>query len=308
MANLGTAVIKWARGQVGTREKRRNIVPYWTQVKPAWQGEPWCGAFAAAGWLAQGIDIRPICNPYSASKLREWAQENGVWSTSAHDDGDIVVYTFGHIGLSWRDENASGYRAVEGNTSSGTAGSQSNGGGVYVRYRGRKSISGWVRMSKVIEKYNLAKAAGGKAVEGAVEAITGKLVEDGRLGQDTARELQQRLRTRDLDLAVDGKLGPDSFRAMQAYLRAPYIDGEISRQPQGAKDLGNGYRKDAISVGDGKSQFVERWQAYVGAKVDGRLGGETIRKTQQLMNGYAAAFTAADDGIVDKRIKEAGIK
>src|SRR5690606_1406712 len=210
------------------------------------------------------------------------------WKTSGPRDGDLVVCGCGkvgrdpHIGMAWRESGASGYRAIEGNTSSGSSGSQANGGGVYVRYRGRKSIAGWVDMSKVLAHYGVKAATG--AVKDAGKAASGKLDHDGRLGHDPARELQERLETVNPTSSVDGRRGPHSFRVMQQFLGAPYVDGKISRQPRAALDLGNGYRKDGIEVGDGKSQFVERWQAYVGAKVDGRLGEETVKRTQIMLN------------------------
>src|SRR5690606_2235793 len=233
------------------------------------------------------------------------------WKTSGPRDGDLVVYSFGkvgrypHIGIAWPESGASGYRAIEGNTSSGSSGSQANGGGVYVRYRGRKSIAGWVDMSKVLAHYGVKAAAG--AVKDAGKAASGTLDQDGRLGHDTARELQERLKTVDPTISVDGKLGPHSFRVMQQFLDAPYVDGKISRQPKAALDLGNGYRKDRVEVGDGKSQFVERWQAYVGAKVDGRLGEKTIERTQIMANQHKALFTKADKGGAAARATQAAL-
>lgn len=126
----------------------------------------------------------------------------------------------------------------------------------------------------------------------------GTVGEDGRLGRETSAELQGRL-----GVTADGMFGPASFKALQRYLGAPHIDGKISRQPQGALDLGNGYRRDCIEVGPGKSQMVMLWQAYVGATVDGRLGEETIERTQIQLNASPSSFTADHASTVKLRTK-----
>lgn len=296
--------------EVGYRRKSSRWNKYAAEVYPTVQYGAYCGVFGAWGIKRAGVDVRAVVWMPFVPYIENWARKNGAWKTSGQKKGDLVIYGFGrssgqHVGFAWPDANSSGYRAIEGNTSSTTAGSQANGGAVAVRYRGRSSIRGWVDLEKLVA------AAGYKAsVKPSTpvkQDVSGKLDEDGRFGARTAQELQQRLRTRDLDLSVDGKFGPDSFRALQSYTGADYIDGEISRQPEGAKDLGDGYRKDCVSVGSGKSDFVERWQAYVGAKVDGRLGSDTIKRTQHQLNISEKSFTKEHDTTVALRVKNAKI-
>lgn len=305
--NVRNSIVNVARAEVGYVRRANRWNKYAADVYPTVQHQPYCGVFAAWALKKAGVDARGVVWLPYVPYIENWAKKNGAWITKSgqQKDGDLVVYGFGrssaqHVGIVWRDENAKGYRAIEGNTSSGTAGSQANGGRVAVRYRGRSSIRGWVDLDKLV-----AAAGGAKPVVPSKKPASGKLAEDGHLGKRTAQELQQRLRTRDLDLDVDSMFGPDSFRALQSFTRAPYIDGEVSRQPKGAKNLGNGYRKDCVHVGSGKSPFVERWQAYVGAKVDGRLGEETVRKTQETLNSTGDAFTKAHDAELDKRVKAA---
>ena len=148
---------------------------------------------------------------------------------------------------------------------------------------------------------DVEELAAGKTVSVTLTGSAGKpgtVGEDGRLGRETAAELQGRL-----GVTADGMIGPDTLVALAKYLGAPHADGKISRQPQGALDLGNGYRKDLVEVGDGDSPLVRLWQAYVGAKVDGRLGAETVSKTQAALNASPDAFTAADASTVAKRTK-----
>lgn len=308
--SIRNTIVSTARAEVGYVRKPSRWNKYAADVYPTVQSQPYCGVFVAWVLWKAGVDARDVVWLPFVPYIEQWAKKNGAWITKSGQQktGDLVVYGFGrasaqHVGIAWRDENASGYRAIEGNTSSGTAGSQANGGRVAVRYRGRSSIRGWVNVDKLI-----AAAGHSKPVAPAKKPASGKLEVDGRLGKRTAQELQQRLRTRDLDLDVDAMIGPHSIRALQSYVRAPYIDGEVSRQPQAVKDLGNGYRKDCFHVGAGKSPFIERWQAYVGAKVDGRLGEDTIRKTQALLNSTGDAFTKAHDAEVDKRIAAAKLR
>lgn len=300
--SIQSKAVEIARGEAGYVEgPKRNQSKYAAAAFPSVNYQPWCGSFI--GWVYQqaGFDLGKHVWIPSTWMTEAWARKHGFWKTSGPREGDLVLYGFGgskakHVGISWPDPGASGYRAIEGNTSAGSAGSQRNGGMVAIRYRGRSSIRGWVDMQAVIGHYVGTKAV--EAVQAVAEA-TGALDVDGRLGRATAQEIQQRLRTRDLDLQVDGRIGEATIRAMQAFLRAPYIDGEVSRQP--TRDLGNGIVPSVIHLGDGASQFVKLWQAYVGATQDGRLGADTIRRTQEMLNAHPALFTAADRGIALQR-------
>src|SRR5699024_8489066 len=148
---------------------------------------------------------------------------------------------------------------------------------------------------------DVEELAAGKTVTVTLTGSAGKpgtVGEDGRLGRETAAELQGRL-----GVTADGMIGPDTLVALAKYLDAPYADGKISRQPQAALDLGNGYRKDLVEVGDGDSPLVRLWQAYVGAKVDGRLGEETALGTERQLNASPDSFTKAHASTVKLRTK-----
>lgn len=148
---------------------------------------------------------------------------------------------------------------------------------------------------------DLAELAAGATVDVTLTgsaASPGTVDEDGRWGRETTAELQGRL-----GVKVDGMAGPATLTALARRLDAPFVDGIISRQPKAALDLGNGYRRDCIEVGDGHSQLVMLWQAYVGATVDGRLGEETIERTQATLNASKDAFTAAAAGTIAHRVE-----
>jgi hypothetical protein len=88
----------------------------------AWDFERWARVDAAAG----GVKIfkpRKAANPIKA--------------------GDIVVFTFSHIGLAIEDERGGFVRTVEGNTS--TSGSR-EGGGVYLQRRAVSLVRSHIRL------------------------------------------------------------------------------------------------------------------------------------------------------------------
>src|SRR5699024_4723539 len=83
------------------------------------------------------------------------------------------------------------------------------------------------------------------------------------------------------NLKVDGKWGKDTTRALQRALGTP-VDGIISRQPRNS--VTTSFYGDTISFGSGNgSPVVRALQRKVGAKVDGKLGPETVRRLQRYL-------------------------
>lgn len=107
------------------------------------EGFAWCDAFqsyeehAAAGRRLP-IESASVWQTYAAAKKLGWLKYRP-------ERGDLVLYDFDgdgnandHIGIVvkvLKRGRILGLRTVEGNTSSGTGGSQADGGGVYVRTR-----------------------------------------------------------------------------------------------------------------------------------------------------------------------------
>src|SRR5690625_3382733 len=79
-------------------------------------------------------------------------------------------------------------------------------------------------------------------------------------------------------LAVDGKWGKDTTRALQRYFGTP-VDGIISRQPRNS--VTQALYGGTVSFGSGNgSPMVRELQRKVGAKIDGKLGPNTVRSLQ----------------------------
>lgn len=172
VALMAARAVAWAATMVGKKESPAwsNIIFAWADVKPAWQGEPWCAAFVTDAWARQGVDLRRvISNPYYCPNLEAMAKSYSVWHAygSGWDPkaGDVSIMGRSlatHTGLAApATGNYSGYRQIEGNTvGEGASGSQTNGDGVYIRFRGN-FIRGWIDMHALIPKLQ-AKGLVGK--------------------------------------------------------------------------------------------------------------------------------------------------
>lgn len=114
-------------------------------------GQPWCGTFAANMLLFGGV--HGVTARLASVALIEDDARAGHgcfrgWTSDASKvlPGDLVVL-FGrgvHVELVVRVDRARGLVfTVGGNTSSGTSGSQANGGGVYARARALSAVHGF---------------------------------------------------------------------------------------------------------------------------------------------------------------------
>lgn len=124
-------LVKIATGELGTRETSRNRAPgiakYWTATDypdGMENREPWCAAFVA--WCVAtylGFDAK---RPKSAAvrlwvpaalklEWRVFGPRDGLYFPQA---GDIVVFTFSHIGIV-ENFDGSHVATIEGNTDDG---------------------------------------------------------------------------------------------------------------------------------------------------------------------------------------------
>lgn len=109
-------------------------------------GWPWCMAFVVYCAITAGIDL-PYRGAYVPS-FEAWARKAGRWRSTPRR-GYAVVFDFGGDGLADHvgivvEAGQSADVTIEGNTSSGDTGSQSNGDGVYRRVRPHSQIKGYV--------------------------------------------------------------------------------------------------------------------------------------------------------------------
>lgn len=131
--SISDKMVNLARAEIGVSEiDGSNCGPRVDQYKAAtWldpdKGWPWCAAFMC--WLVreaiEGEDV-PFKRPQTAGAwdFENWARKqvsNGVELRKPTNEdikaGDIVVFTFSHIGLAVKDADSSGYvTTIEGNT------------------------------------------------------------------------------------------------------------------------------------------------------------------------------------------------
>lgn len=141
-------VLKIAASQIGYAERRGNRTKYWTDLKIN-QGQPWCGGFTTwclwkAGYSLSKIKSMVGGNPYHVFSMRAYAKRHGRWKSSPRP-GDLVVFSYSHVGLVEKVFGKHNIQTIEGNTSGGSRGSQNNGGMV-ARRRRTSSISGYIRI------------------------------------------------------------------------------------------------------------------------------------------------------------------
>lgn len=104
---------------------------------------PWCMAFVQ--WCYNEAQMKLPYKTASCSALLNWyKQHHPECVVTKPEPGDVVIYDFGHTGII--ESAAIGkITAIEGNTTAGNSGSQSNGGGVYRRTRSTSCVRAYIR-------------------------------------------------------------------------------------------------------------------------------------------------------------------
>lgn len=276
-----------ALSQCGYKEKARNWNIYARDIK-APQHAPYC-AIKTAWDYRYAFDFRDIFTlPWYVPGIWSDAKRLGI-TTSKPVDGDLVIYDWtmnndpDHIGLAY-PSHGSRY-AVEGNTGPGNAGSQSDGGGVYLRQRPASDIVGYVSIAKLAAKFKFplsstvipalpvirigARGDYAKRVQRGVGAKA-----DGVFGNDTlalVKSFQARHK-----LAADGVVGAATWEALGSPVAVPVA---LTRPKVRRGDRGNAVRE------------VQR---AVGAAADGVFGGETLAKVK----AYQKRKGLAADGVI----------
>jgi hypothetical protein len=140
---------------------------------------PWCAAFQcwSVDTAGAALGYRIPFRSGSCPEIEAWARRRGVFHQSAPQVGDWALLQewdsngqySGHIGMVVGLPGGGLMQTIEGNTSPGTGGSQTDGGGVYRR---EHSIAGWyfVRWIDAVEKLarpvriEMVDRAGGRRV------------------------------------------------------------------------------------------------------------------------------------------------
>lgn len=220
-------------------------------------GVPYCAMFVTYIMHMAGVSVPGLPGAYCP-----WIKTAGVKAGLAIDPhsafpGDIVLFDWGgdgvcdHIGIV--EKNCGNYlQTIEGNTSVGSSGSQSNGGRVARRTRSFSTINCVIHPS-----YDDCSVPAPVAPTNNASG-----------------------------LVVDGWIGHATIRTLQSALGTP-VDGVVSGQTANAKKYWTVFTA-GLDMGRGGSQMVTALQRKVGAGADGYLGQESAYKTQQYL--YARGY------------------
>lgn len=116
-------------------------------------GNPWCMMFVQ--WCFDQAGQPLPHRTASCSNMLSWYQKHHPEQVvSAPKSRDIIIYNFGHTGIV-ESATADTVTAIEGNTSAGEAGSQSNGGGVFRRKRSKTLVTAYIRAFDDLDKEDI---------------------------------------------------------------------------------------------------------------------------------------------------------
>ena len=142
-------VLDIARLELGTKESPpdSNNVKYnsWFYGRPvSGRDYAWCMVFIQWLFCQAGKKLPYITA--SCSALLNWYNANRPSRVvKTPQPGDIIIYSFGHTGIVETVGSDGTITAIEGNTSSSDAGSQSNGGMVCRRKRTTSTVKAYIR-------------------------------------------------------------------------------------------------------------------------------------------------------------------
>ena len=231
-------VILIAKNEIGYLEKKsnsqldsktanagsNNYTKYWRDIKPSYQGQPWCAAFVSWCFMkAFGLE--------NAKKLlKHWPYVycptmSGLFTLNANPKvGDIVIFkhngTFTHTGLVTAVVGDRFY-TIEGNTS-GVSGIIANGGGVCAKSYLNSQMPGTKFCTpdwKIVNRTSTNVSTGGKYM---FEPKTVKLGSKGT----SVLLLQEILVARDFRgadnqiLSLDRVAGKNTIRALNSYKKS----------------------------------------------------------------------------------------
>ena len=189
-------ILTIAQEELGTMEipANSNNVKYntWYYGKTvSGSAYPWCMAFVQ--WVFNQAGMKLPYLTASCSGLLSWYQKNQPASVvKTPQPGDIIIYNFSHTGIV-ESVGSGTVTAIEGNTSPGTTGSQSNGGMVCRRTRSTSLVIAYIRPEYEKEEKkmdNTPSAAHKEGVEWAQKTgiLAGDATGDLKLTQPVTRQ------------------------------------------------------------------------------------------------------------------------
>lgn len=156
-STIADAFVDILRSKNGVREIPRNsnrgpdVQEFQSATWLPDSGWAWCAAFVCWGMRELEEEMPyPFERPRTAGAwdFENWALQQGLKlfkPPGTIKKGDIVIFTFSHIGVAIEDEAGGKVRTIEGNTD--TSGGR-EGGGVYEQYRAKSLVRSHIRLEK----------------------------------------------------------------------------------------------------------------------------------------------------------------
>jgi hypothetical protein len=153
---LNLKAVEIAIKEIGTLENPLNSNKQKYGLSLGQNGVPWCALFCSWVMIQTGLKLPRINIAYCPAWV-EWFKKMNRYhdKNSTPEPGDFVFFAFSkkgilngwaeHVGLVEKVNKDGSITTLEGNTSSGLEGNQSNGGGVYRRVRTKTFITGYGR-------------------------------------------------------------------------------------------------------------------------------------------------------------------
>lgn len=147
-------LINIARQEIGTTETGNNDTKY-----GKWYGmnnQPWCAMFVSWCFAQADLSAQVAASTKKGfascdAGLKWFTKRNKIVPVGQAQAGDIAFFQFDtdaqadHVGIVVKNDGKKYLWCIEGNTSSNTKGSQSNGDGVYLKKRAYSLIMGVAR-------------------------------------------------------------------------------------------------------------------------------------------------------------------
>tara|TARA_R110002094_G_C4916009_1_gene211265 strand:+ start:1654 stop:2256 length:603 start_codon:yes stop_codon:yes gene_type:complete len=146
-------LVELATGEIGVRElptnsnRGRRVEEFQSATWLDGTGWAWCAAFIC--WLCREAGVKNRPQTAGAWDFERWARKSNTPGQliDPNDEqvraGDILVYTFSHIGLASANQVGDSVKVIEGNTDSSGG---REGGGVYARSRSTRQIRSIIRI------------------------------------------------------------------------------------------------------------------------------------------------------------------
>lgn len=239
---------RWSDPNPGTKYGRwyaqKTSSPYFGR-----SGVAYCAMFVS--WVLNQAGMTPPGGifAYCPTGLANARRLGRVIDKRHAKPGDVVFFDWNHdriadhVGIVTANRG-SYIETIEGNTSSGRRGSQSNGGGVYRRARSLSLV-----LAVATPQYSNA--------------------------------VPSRPANTNSGLVVDGWAGSATIRRAQQLARTP-VDGVIRGQWRGNKQYH--WAVTGITYGKGGSTLVRKIQAALGVSADGHWGANTSRAMQRKLH------------------------